>query len=123
MSKWQWTDEQKRFFALPTEERIKIFWTWVDRSADPDACWEWQGERDKKGYGKFSCLGESKAFRIAYRLIKGDIQPGMVIMHSCDNPPCCNPDHLSEGTHLDNMRDKIAKGRQWRGGAFKKQRL
>lgn len=122
MAKWQWTEEQRYYFALPLEEKAVWFWSLVDCSAGPGACWEWQGKRDRRGYGVFyACLGETKAFRIAYRLTKGDIETGKVILHSCDNPPCCNPNHLSQGTHLENMLDKITKGRQWRGGPYKKE--
>jgi hypothetical protein len=120
MAKWTMTEAQKAFRLLPREQKIELFWEQVDTSAGPDGCWEWQGARNKKGYGHFSLDGDNAAYRIAYRLVKGEITPGMRILHSCDNPPCCNPCHLSQGTHLDNMHDKIAKGRQWRGGPYPK---
>jgi hypothetical protein len=52
-----------------------------------------------------------RAHRVAYMLVKGPIPPGKLIMHSCDNPPCCNPDHLSVGTIADNAHDMKSKGR------------
>ena len=75
-------------------------------------CLEWQGCRQPNGYG---ASGTRAAHRVAYELHKGPIPPGMLIMHSCDNPPCVNPDHLSVGTARDNVLDCINKGR--RGGA------
>lgn len=80
----------------------------------PNGCWEWQRFLHPKprNYGGTAWNGKSwHAHRLTYVVAKGDIPPGMVVMHSCDYPPCCNPDHLSLGTHKDNMSDCRAKGR------------
>lgn len=76
-------------------------------------CYEWQMARDKDGYGKvwFHGKGNQIVSRVVYTLVHGEIKPGNLIMHSCDNPPCCNPDHLSQGTHQDNHDDSRRKGR------------
>lgn len=74
-------------------------------------CWEWQRGRDSKGYGM--CLlwkGMRQTHRIAYELFKGPIG-NLGVLHTCDNPPCCNPDHLWLGTQKDNALDCVAKGR------------
>lgn len=79
-------------------------------------CWEWQGSRKPppRHYGMTSYHGKPwMTHRLTYFLTKGEIPKGMLVMHSCDNPPCCNPDHLSLGTHLHNMSDCRAKGRYY----------
>lgn len=48
---------------------------------------------------------------MAYELTKGHIPAGMIVMHTCDNPPCCNPSHLVLGTQAENLADMRAKGR------------
>jgi len=53
------------------------------------------------------------AHRISYSITRGAIPPGMVLRHSCDNPQCVNPDHLTPGTHKENMRDIVDRGRHW----------
>jgi hypothetical protein len=79
----------------------------------PAGCTEWQGYRNECGYGVASQGGghSSLAHRVAYRLFVGPIPPGMHVLHRCDNPACVNLDHLFLGTHVDNMADKKAKGR------------
>jgi hypothetical protein len=87
------------------------FWTRVDKS-DPDGCWLWTGCTTAAGYGRLSWGSVlSSAHRVAYMLAVGPIQPGEHILHRCDNPPCCNPAHLSAGTNRDNMLDAASKGR------------
>lgn len=75
-------------------------------------CWEYTSGKDRCGYGKFS-LGPRRlgAHKVSYVLHKGDVPEGLVVMHSCDNPGCINPDHLSLGTVRDNIHDCINKGR------------
>jgi len=41
-----------------------------------------------------------------------------VIRHTCDTPNCWNLEHLRNGTTLDNVLDKVIKGRQPRGSAM-----
>lgn len=80
-----------------------------------DGCWIWKLSKDKNGYGIFrGMIGKiefTKAHRYSYALHTGDMLIGMQALHSCDNPSCVNPAHLSSGTNADNMRDKIQKGR------------
>lgn len=77
-----------------------------------DECWPWQRGRNKRGYGRVSFDGVNcLAHRLIWILTFGEIEDDLFVLHSCDNPPCCNPKHLFLGTHLDNARDKISKGR------------
>lgn len=94
----------------------EMFWSKVVVTAS--GCWEWTKARDKDGYGKTSVnYRRVRCHRHAYELARGPVPGGLCVLHSCDNPPCCNPDHLFLGTNQENTRDKIAKGRQVRGEA------
>lgn len=83
-------------------------------------CWEWQGARNWAGYGGLTIAGGTCAAHvIAYILANGDKPSrGYDVMHTCDNPPCINPEHLVRGTRSDNMKDCSRKGRSkaYRGG-------
>lgn len=77
-------------------------------------CWEWKGVKDKDGYGKLRISGSRKrmlAHRRSYELFIGTIPEKMCVLHSCDNPPCVNPDRFFLGTSADNTKDCIKKGR------------
>lgn len=79
-------------------------------------CWIWIGAKKKDGYGYVQHEGrEFLAHRAAYFLRYGDLNPDLCICHRCDNRLCVNPDHLWQGTALENDADKVAKGRQARG--------
>jgi hypothetical protein len=99
--------------TVPHETAIQRLMSKVDTSAGLFACWPWKGANDgKSGYGHLAYNRKwVKAHRLAYMLLVGPIPDGMDVLHTCDNPPCCNPQHLIPGTHADNMQDRERKGR------------
>lgn len=93
--------------------RTERFWSRVKKPVEPEACWEWTGHRDRDGYGELRVCGRPKrAHRVSWELTHGDIPPGLLVCHACDNPSCVRPGHLWLGTKSDNARDSYAKGRQ-----------
>lgn len=99
-----------------TDKDVARFWSKIDRSGGPTACWAWT-RATVRGYGSVRIRGHVfYAHRVAFLLDVG-VDPGALGMcHRCDNPPCCNPAHLFLGTQAENTRDMVAKGRA-RGGA------
>lgn len=94
------------------------FWSKVDKSLglgrDGD-CWEWRGGQDAKGYGEFTIQWVKwRTHRLSYFWEHG-VMPTLDVLHSCDNPCCVNPKHLSEGTTRDNATDRQLRGRSARG--------
>ena len=95
------------------------FWNFVNK-LEEDECWEWGGGSNPVGYGKFWLKGKSVyAHRFSYALHQGidlsELSPDAEIMHSCDNPKCVNPFHLSLGDAKANALDKVSKGRSLKG--------
>lgn len=82
-------------------------------------CWEYQGNTNGLGYCQVSLNGERRmAHRAMYELTYSmQIHPKLVVCHTCDNPRCCNPEHLWVGTEKQNMRDAAAKKRWARQGS------
>lgn len=85
---------------------------------ETDECIEWLGAKDHRGYGTVTFDGVTRrAHRVSLGLAIGrDVEPGLSVLHSCDNPPCINPRHLSEGTQLENVADAMERGR-WAVGS------
>lgn len=73
-----------------------------------DGCWEWQGPRLPKGYGKIKYQVSGVKYtrythRMMYEIAYGEIPKGLQIDHLCENKPCCNPDHLEVVTPRENI--------------------
>lgn len=99
------TAEQRRAWA-------DKFWSRVQKP--DDGCWLWLGSKIPRGYGLFYPAFKVRiyAHRFAWELGHDRSVPeDMHVMHSCDNPSCVRPDHLSIGTPSENMRDCVRKNR------------
>lgn len=88
------------------------FWQHVSMP-DENGCMTWGGSRDKDGYGVLKHGGRFyRAHRLAYAIANDDDPGALYVCHACDNPPCCNPDHLWLGDNRANQLDAVAKGRR-----------
>ena len=82
---------------------MERFWSKVDKCGEDD-CWEWQGKKNGKGHGEFylNWYRRVLAHRFMYWLGCGHICEGdgadnpSYIRHTCGNPSCVNPKHLSK---------------------------
>ncbi len=101
---------------MSDKDRARFFSKVINKS--PEACHEWVGGRCGE-YGQFHYKGRGVyAHRVAYMLANNTELPSqrtnkdnVCVLHSCDNTLCCNPSHLTIGSHLDNTRDKHEKNR------------
>jgi hypothetical protein len=80
-------------------------------------CIEYQGGKDKNGYGKTTTSFNNKRVdlrlhRVVFEAKTGELLGSDLVMHMCDNPPCINGEHLERGNNQTNVADCIAKGRR-----------
>lgn len=112
----------KRQRGMWTMDRVWSYIDWYGKGAQE--CWDWQGTTKQHGYGRVSTM--TKAGRrhiLVSRLIAYDAgllhdlqygghHSGTTIRHTCDNPRCCNPNHLCVGTQADNISDMNIRNRR-----------
>ena len=92
---------------------------WVMPEPPPqDGCWDWRGHLQGNGYGWINSrvYGSVYAHRVSHDIFNGPVPPGLHVLHSCDRPICVQPRHLSAGTHAQNMREALERGRVSRRG-------
>lgn len=105
----------------PIEQR---FWEKVQKGPNENDCWIWtaakRGQNLDYGVLKVSVEeGDVAAHKFSYELHNGPVPEGMLVCHTCDNPPCVNPAHLFTGTHRDNAIDREKKHRSSKHGLQK----
>ena len=91
---------------------VTRFWSLVDQGKEEE-CWLWRGCRDRDGYGIFHWHGRRiGSHALAVSFTTGESREGgLDTLHSCDNPPCCNPSHLRFGSRQENVDDMVARSR------------
>lgn len=97
----------------------------VHRGGDDD-CWEWTRARDHEGYGLFKISSPRRsvrAHRFAWEIANGHSPGNRMVLHSCDNPPCCNPRHLYLGDAKRNAMDRSERLRGKHGEAHHRAKL
>lgn len=86
-------------------------------TAIPSGCLEFNGYRNKLGYGQVRWGGRlHRVHRVMYERQHGPIPEGLELRHTCDNPPCAADGHLLLGTHAENMADMMERGRHPKEG-------
>ena len=106
-----WASGKDHHMCRPEADR---FWEKVTLSLEENGCWTWNGVKTEFGYGRFYAeTGSMPSHRWAYERAYGPIPDiaGLEMRHLCHNPPCVRLDHLTYGTHTQNMGDSVAANR------------
>lgn len=100
-----------------TPEWADRFWTKVNKDGliveyVGTPCWDWTAGTDCRGRGCFRISRKivRYGYQVAWFLTYGEWSE-LPLLHACDRPSCCRPDHLRKGTQKENMQDMAAKGR------------
>lgn len=108
----------KGLLEIVTPEQVERYFKYLQPEPST-GCLLWTAARTPQGYGRYNIgnriLGTRfycTAHRLAWELEFGGIPPEIQVLHKCDTPPCCNPDHLWLGDNEANVEDKAKK---WRG--------
>ena len=85
--------------------------------AGHNECIVWTGYKDRQGYGKIRWLRNATGVhRAILQSREGRVfSSNEFVLHSCDNPSCCNPNHLRVGTLQENSAEMMKKQRSARG--------
>ncbi len=94
-----------------TPNQLVRFWKKISKDGE-NGCWKWLNAKDKDGYGKIRVQAtDMRAHRLSWIIHRGQIPESSLILHTCDNPECTNPEHLYAGSNTNNMQDREARNR------------
>lgn len=100
------------YFTKPIDTKSITLDQILSQTTANNDCLEWHIGNDKNGYGRISIKkNRYKTTRVVCQLVYGEPTPNQQALHSCDNPPCINPDHLRWGTIQENHSEKVKRNR------------
>lgn len=98
--------------TVPDLSKVDLDFLLANTTQTATGCLEWNKGRLPTGYGQYWITNKSwLVHRLVAMLVHGLPEHNQMALHSCDNPPCINPNHLSWGSHSENMKQMWARGR------------
>lgn len=108
---WCRSEEYRKRKSDAQKYTLQDIWKQIDIKRK-DECWNWLGHKDKDGYGRATINSKDyRSHRVVYEETYGKIIGGLFVLHTCNNPSCCNPNHLYLGTNQDNMNQMVREKR------------